>query len=593
MILHRIALKLNWKDRWLHLVARARAWGRDPDLHRALAASQAQLSLALDGGGMGLWEWDLVTGRFTLDARVRGMLGMTTDDLRVDTTTFFDRLHPDDAVALQQLLPAVLKGKVPRLLMAHRLRHNDGHWVHLMACGQVTQRDANGRAQRMAGTDADHTEQNRLQALARQSQLLLKNMADQVPAELFQLKVHPDGRICFPYASKHFLDFYGVTLAQVQNDANLVFGWQHPDDVAMIKQSIHETVTQLTPLQLEYRLRLPDGSVRWRSGRATPQKLEDGSVVCYCAVFDVTERKLAEETLRVDAVAFESSSAMMVSDARQVILRVNPAFVALTGFTAEDVIGRHSSVLNSGRQDAAFYAAMWDQIHQTGHWEGELLNRRKSGDLFLDWLSITVVKDTQGVVSHYISVHADITLRKRIEEDVRKLAFFDPLTQLPNRRLLQDRLQQLSAAFARNHQMAAVLFIDLDHFKQLNDTYGHDQGDDLLVQVAQLLQSCVREVDTVARLGGDEFVVALAQLGDNVPQTQAGALLVAHKILRAMSEPFVLPHTTWQLSARMGLAILADTQTLPEELVKQADAAMYQAKAAGRNAVRVWGADHS
>ena len=583
----------DWKDSYSRIVAWVRTWGRDQALHRALAASQAQLNLTLDGGGVGLWEWDLDSGHFTLDERLRCMLGLAPDEFRAANATFFERLHPDDAPALRQLLPPVLKGEVPRLLLEHRLRHKNGHWVHLMARGQVTERDASGRALRMAGTDADQTEQRRLEAAVRQSQLLLKNMTDQVPAELFQFKVHPDGRTCFPYASKHFLDFYGVTLAQVQSNADLVFGWQHPDDVAMIKQSIHETVTRLVPWQLEYRLLLPDGSVRWRSGHATPKKLEDGSVVCYCAVFDITERKRAEETLRVAAVAFESSSAMMVSDANEVVLRVNQAFVALTGFAAGETVGLRSNVLKSGRQDAAFYAAMWELINQTGHWEGELLNRRKGGEVFLDWLSITVVKDTLGVVSHYVAVHADITLRKRAEEDVRKLAFFDPLTQLPNRRLLKDRLQQLSAARARSSQMAAVLFIDLDHFKQLNDTYGHDQGDDLLVQVAQRLQACVREVDTVARLGGDEFVVALAQLGENAPHAQAGALLAAKKILTALNEPFVLPNTTWRLSASIGLTVLADAQTQSDELIKQADAAMYQAKADGRHTVRVWGAkDH-
>jgi diguanylate cyclase (GGDEF)-like protein/PAS domain S-box-containing protein len=385
------------------------------------------------------------------------MLGYAPGEFSASSGTFFDYLHPDDAATLAQVLPPVLKGEVPRLLLDHRLRHKDGHWVCLSARGQVTRRNAHGWALRMAGTDVDRTEQ-----------------------------------------------------------------------------------------------------------------------------------KQAEVALRVAAVAFASSSAMMVSDAQQVILRVNQAFVELTGYTASETVGLHSSVLKSGRHDAAFYQAMWACISETGHWEGELWNRRKNGEVFLDWLSVTVVKDTQGVVTHYVSVHTDITLRKRTEEDIRKLAFFDPLTQLPNRRLLLDRLQQLIAAHARSSQTAAVLFIDLDRFKQLNDTYGHDQGDDLLVQVAHRLQACVREIDTVARLGGDEFVVALAQLGDNEPQARVAAVAVAQKILMTLSEPFFLPVTTWQLSASIGLVMLLDAKTPPEDLLKQADEAMYQAKAAGRNAVRVW-----
>lgn len=582
-------LKQGWKAWFTQAVFELAVFGRRKAQCRALAASHEQMALALDSGGLGLWYWDLANGTFTLDARVTAMLGYAPQEFEVDNAAFFENLHPDDVALFRQKLPPVLKGEVPRLALAHRLRHKDGHWVTLMARGQVTQRDARGRALRMAGTDVDITEQKRLEAEAQESQVLLQNLTDQVPAELFQFKVHADGHRCFPFVSKHFLDFYGLTLAQVQGDATLIFGWQHPDDAAMIQQSISETVTQLVPWQLEYRLILPDGSVRWRSGRATPQKLGDGSVVCHGAIFDITERKRAEEAVRVAAVAFDSTSAMTVSDAKQVILRVNQAFVDLTGYAAAELVGQHSSVLKSGRHDAGFYTAIWASINQTGHWEGELWNRRNSGEVFLDWLSITVVKDPQGVVTHYVSVHADITLRKRTEEDIRKLAFFDPLTHLPNRRLLMDRLQQLSTAWARNAQIAAVLYVDLDHFKQLNDTHGHAQGDDLLVQLAQRLQSCVREVDTVARLGGDEFVVVLVQLGENAPQAQAGALAVAQKILDALSEPFILSACTWQLSVSIGLVMLQDSQALPEAILKQADEAMYAAKAAGRNTVRVWG----
>jgi diguanylate cyclase (GGDEF)-like protein/PAS domain S-box-containing protein len=589
MLSRRTVLKQGWKDWVPPVMAWFAAFDRCKAQFRALAASHERMNLALEGGGLGLWEWELESGRFTLDERLLGLLGYAPDNSRVDNATFFERLHPEDAATLRQILPPVLKGEVPRLLLEHRLRHKDGHWVTLMARGRVTRRDAHGRALHMAGTDVDRTEQKHLEADSAQSQVLLKNLTDQVPAELFQFKMHPDGRSCFPYVSKHFLDFYGLTLAQVQNNGALVFSWQHPDDAAMIKKSITETVTRLVPWQLEYRLKLPDGRVCWRSGRATPHKLEDGSVVCYGAIFDITERKLAEEASRVAAVAFESSSPMMVSDANQVILRVNQAFALLTGYSVREMVGQHSSVLKSGRQDATFYKTMWESIAATGHWEGEIWNRRKSGEVFVDWLAITVVKDMQGVVTHYISVHSDITLRKRTEDDIRKLAFFDPLTQLPNRRLLLDRLQQLSAARARNNQVAAILFIDLDRFKQLNDTHGHDQGDDLLVQVGQRLLLCVREVDTVARLGGDEFVVALAQLGEDAPHAQAGAVSVAQKILTVLNEPFVLPAATWQLSVSIGLVLLVDAKTSADDLLKQADDAMYNAKAAGRNTLRVWG----
>ena len=553
--------------------------------HRQLAQSHKQMKLALDSGGLALWSWDLVTGQIEVDERSGVMLGFLPGAQQFDNKLFVELLHPDDRRMLAERLPPVLKSEVPRLLLEHRLRHKDGHWVHLMVRGQVVERDAAGRALRMTGTAVDRSEQKQLELAVQQSRTLLQNLTDQVPAELFQFNMDADGRIHFSYLSKYFLDFYGLTLAQVQHDASLVFAWQHPDDVARIKLSIQQSVTHLTPWQTEYRLKLPDGSVSWRGGRGVPQKRDDGSVVFHGAIFDITERKQAEEAQRVAAVAFESSAAMVVSSADLRILRVNHAFVDLTGYSFDEAVGQSSNMLRSGRHDPAFYQAMWHSLTQTGHWEGELWNRRKNGDVYPDWLSITVVKDMQGQVTHYVSVHTDISLRKRFEEDIRKLAFFDPLTQLPNRRLLLDRLQQLSAVRARNNQIAAVLFLDLDRFKLLNNNHGHDQGDELLIQVAQRLQACVREVDTVARLGGDEFVVALAQLSEDEELAQAGAQAVANKILQAMARQFVLPEVTWSLSVSIGVALLVNARALPEDLLKQADMAMYQAKAAGRNGV--------
>jgi diguanylate cyclase (GGDEF)-like protein/PAS domain S-box-containing protein len=319
-----------------------------------------------------------------------------------------------------------------------------------------------------------------------------------------------------------------------------------------------------------------------------PHKLEDGTVVCYGAVFDITERKLNEEALRVAAVAFESTTAMMISDANRRVLQVNRAFTTLTGYTDEQTRGKPSELLRSGRHDNAFHQAMDAAILASGHWEGEIWNRRRSGEVYLDWVAINVVKDPQGVVTHYVSVHADITLRKHTEDEFRKLAFFDPLTALPNRRLLLDRLQQMLATRARNDQFGAVLFLDLDRFKQLNDDHGHDQGDELLIQVAQRLLACVREVDTVARLGGDEFVLALVHLGSDEVQALSGAMAVVSKVRHALAKPFDLPRASWALSASVGVTLLDGSQSQPEEAIRQADEAMYAAKAAGRNAARVW-----
>jgi diguanylate cyclase (GGDEF)-like protein/PAS domain S-box-containing protein len=279
---------------------------------------------------------------------------------------------------------------------------------------------------------------------------------------------------------------------------------------------------------------------------------------------------------------------MMVCDANQKVLQTNRAFTEMTGYSAEEAIGKPIEMLRSGRHDASFYQALADAILARDHWEGEIWNRKRSGEVYLDWLAITAVRDPHGVATHYVSVHSDITLRKHTEDEFRKLAFFDPLTQLPNRRLLQDRLQQMLATRSRDEQYAAVLFLDLDRFKQLNDVCGHDQGDELLIQVAQRLLACVREVDTVARLGGDEFVIALANLGCDEVHARSGAMSVASKVRHAMAEPFDLPRSAWMLSASIGVTLVDGNQTLPEDVIRQADEAMYAAKAAGRNVARVW-----
>jgi diguanylate cyclase (GGDEF)-like protein/PAS domain S-box-containing protein len=279
---------------------------------------------------------------------------------------------------------------------------------------------------------------------------------------------------------------------------------------------------------------------------------------------------------------------MMISDAQRRVLQVNRAFTSLTGYTLEEAVGKPSELLRSGRHDAAFHQAVEDAIRDHGRWEGEIWNRKRCGEVYLDWLAIIAVKDPTGVATHYVSVHTDITLRKHTEDEFRKLAFFDPLTGLPNRRLLMDRLQQMLATRTRIYQLGAVLFLDLDRFKQHNDAHGHDQGDELLIQVAKRLLACVREVDTVARLGGDEFVIALAHLGTNEVQALSGAMAMVSKVRHAMAEPFKLPHSTLTLSVSVGVTLLYGSQTQSEEAIRQADEAMYAAKAAGRNAARVW-----
>jgi len=331
-----------------------------------------------------------------------------------------------------------------------------------------------------------------------------------------------------------------------------------------------------------------DGNnVQWVETYKTPIIDEQGNVLGTVGfASDITERKQAEAELRIASVAFESQEGIMITNANSLILRVNQAFTESTGYSAEEIVGQTPRLFKSGRHDAVFYAAMWESIHRTGSWQGEIWDRRKNGEIYPKWLTITAINDADGTVTNYVGTHTDITERKVAEEEIKNLAFYDPLTRLPNRRLLIDRLQQASASSARSGREGALLFIDLDNFKILNDTLGHDIGDILLQEVAHRLESCVREGDTVARLGGDEFVVMLEDLSEHALEAADQTEAVGEKILASLNQPYLLATHEYRNTPSIG-AILFNGHKQPiDEMMKQADIAMYQAKQAGRNTLR-------
>jgi len=300
----------------------------------------------------------------------------------------------------------------------------------------------------------------------------------------------------------------------------------------------------------------------------------------------IAERKQVETDLRIAAAAFESHEGMMITDAKMVILRVNRAFTEVTGYTAEEVIGQTPQLLKSGRHNTGFYQAMWASINQSGTWQGEVWDRRKNGEIYPKWLTISAVKGNNGVVTHYVGIHVDITERKAAEKEIQLLAYYDPLTRLPNRRLLMDRLQQAIASSARTGREGALLLIDLDNFKTLNDTLGHQVGDQLLQQIAQRLEACVRDGDTVARLGGDEFVVILENLSEQALEAASQTETVGEKILASLGQPYQFATHVHQSTASIGVTLFDDKNQATNELLKQADIAMYQAKKASRNTLR-------
>ncbi|EGW21070.1 putative bifunctional diguanylate cyclase/phosphodiesterase [Methylobacter tundripaludum] len=317
-----------------------------------------------------------------------------------------------------------------------------------------------------------------------------------------------------------------------------------------------------------------------------PVITDDQTPVLRITLTDISESKRAEEELRIAAVAFEAQEGIMITNADKVMLRVNRAFTDITGYSAEELVGQMPHMFKSGRHSETFYAEMWECINRTGSWQGEIWDRRKSGDIYPKWVTITAVKDSDGTVTHYVGLHTDISTRKASEEVIKQLAYYDPLTALPNRRLLMDRLQQALAASARSKKYGALLFIDLDNFKSLNDHLGHDMGDVLLQQVAQRLIDCVREGDTVSRQGGDEFIVMLEDLSGSTEEAAAKAKTIGEKIITSLNQAYQLTSHEYRNTPSIGITLFINHQHEINMLLKRADIAMYGAKAAGRNTLR-------
>lgn len=298
---------------------------------------------------------------------------------------------------------------------------------------------------------------------------------------------------------------------------------------------------------------------------------------------EIEERRRQEDALRVADTVFESAAeAIIVTDAGNNIVRVNPAFTAITGFTPAEVMGRNPRLLKSGRHGAEFYRAMWDDINRLGHWEGEIWNRYKNGDIRAEWLSVAKIRDGEDVAQHLAIFH-DITRRKEAEELLRFKAHHDALTELPNRELFKDRLQTAINQARRYHRNFALLLIDLDRFKDVNDSLGHTAGDQLLVEAAQRLTSCVRETDTVARLGGDEFAIILSEMANDDEAEQ-----VAQRAVELLNEPYHLDAGTAHISGCVGIALYPVHGRESDQLLRNADSALYAAKEGGRNTYRLY-----
>jgi diguanylate cyclase (GGDEF)-like protein/PAS domain S-box-containing protein len=360
----------------------------------------------------------------------------------------------------------------------------------------------------------------------------------------------------------------------------------HPDDVQVMKTAIEKSIAGHSPYAIIVRVLRPDANIGFIYKQGQPIYDQQGKAIEISGtIADITEQIQINAELRLTAATFETHDAILITDPDGKILKVNKAFTEITGYSVADVIGKNPRLLNSGRHDGQYFQNMWHELIKTGQYQGEIWNRRKNGEIFPQRITITASKDSQGQTINYISVFADITEQKTAEAEIRSLAFYDPLTGLPNRRLLLDRIGHEIIVAQRNKQFGAILSLDLDRFKLLNDALGHEIGDELLVQVAKLLQKLLREEDTASRLAGDEFVLLLPGRSDSAKDALEHAQTVADKIHSHLNAPFDLKGHQHHITPSIGIAVYPDNNAKPEAVLKQADIAMYEAKAEGRNRI--------
>jgi len=390
------------------------------------------------------------------------------------------------------------------------------------------------------------------------------------------------------YYSPQWKAMLGYSVDDISDSFNEWKSRVHLDDIEAYHTTLERHFSGELPVFInEHRILDKSGNYHWMIARGktiewTDDKKPKRIIGTYS---DISGRKQIEADLRIAATAFEVEEGIIITDDKQVIIRVNKAFTTLTGYSAQEAIGNTPAILSSGIHPPTFYHEMWETVERDHFWQGEVHNHRKDGTLFIEWLTITAVVDDLGEVTNYVGNFSDITVHREAEKEIKQLAFYDVLTGLPNRRMLNDRLTYSQLSSARNNQLCAVIFLDLDNFKSLNDFKGHATGDLILIELAQRIKKHVREVDTVSRQGGDEFVILLDQLGKDKEKAAEYAEGIAEKLLTVISQPFWIDDYEYQATASLGIYLFLGLDDDSNEIFKRADAAMYRAKKLGRNRV--------
>lgn len=582
------------RKRALHLAAQ---------LTEAIKAREAQLEesefrwrFAIEGSGLGLWDWDLESGAVFYSTRWKAMLDCGEEDIGATVDEWQNRLHPDDRTRVMVALRACLDGDAPVYSDEHRLRRNDGGWKWVMERGIVVSRGANGQPLRMIGTTKDISGRKALEATREKLLDQIQTIAARVPGLVFEFRLYPDGHVSFPYVSEGIRQLHGLAPEVVRKNAAIALKAVHSRDRRRFIASIIRSARDLSPWQHEYRAQLRDGSIRWLFGDALPHHAEDGAVSWYGVITDVTERKESElelrrayaENRRFREALDHVSSYIYMKDSHYRYTYANRATLRLFSCSMEALMGAEDSDFlppASARRLRQIDRRVL-RGEQTRE-EVELEDGQGRSRIYLE-IKTPIHDETEArAVVGLLGISTDITPLKEHEMQLERIAHYDALTNLPNRVLLADRLNQAMSQALRRGLHIAVVYLDLDGFKAVNDRFGHTVGDRFLMALAARMKESLREGDTLSRLGGDEFVAVLLDL----PDPDAGLPLL-FRLLDAASRSTRIEGHVLQVSASLGVAFYPqDDPVEADQLLRQADQAMYQAKLTGKNRFHRFDAD--
>ena len=546
----------------------------------ALRESEERLKHALAATREAVWDFDLHTGLIKHNHRWRELLGLTDESFEHPAEMYHGCIHPDDKDMVRTRIEAAMRDGAD-YGAEYRLRCGDGREIWVADHGRVVETDPDGRPLRIVGAFTDVTQRKRdeqnLRRESEKNQALLRNASDGIHI------LDADGRII--EASDSFCAMLGYRRDEMIGMQ--VSQWDAKFVGAELSQAVTRQFEKPGRSQFETRHKRKDGTVFDVEVSGFPLEL-DGRPVLFNSSRDITERKQADEKLHLAASVFtHAREGIMITEPDGTIIDVNDAFCHISGYSRDEALGRNPRLLNSGRHGNDFYTDLWHGLIENGYWSGEIWNRRKNGEVFAAMLTISSVGDIQGNTLQFVALFSDISALKEHEKQLKYIAHYDALTRLPNRVLLADRLHQAMSQAERHAQPLAVVYLDLDGFKTINDKHGHEAGDQLLISVASRMKQALREGDTLARLGGDEFVAVLLELG-NIE----ASIPMFTRILAAAAQPLEIGDLVLQVSASLGVTFYPQAADVDaDQLLRQADQAMYQAKLTGKNRYHVFDAE--